>query len=445
MRANITAGLQRTFSSLAVYNYRLYFIGQLISVSGNWMQTIAQSWLVLQLTNSPVALGVLNALRFLPVTLLSLFGGVLADRLPKRQALFALQSLAALQATLLAILVLTGRITLWELYALSLALGMVNAFENPTRQSFVMELVGRDRVQNAVALNSSLMNTARIIGPAIAGVAISVLGIGFGFLLNAVSFAALLAALLLLRTSELFRAAAPRAKEPVFRQLGAGLRYALHTPEVLLTLILVGTLGAFGYNFSTVLPLIAKYVLHSGATGFSLLLTAMGVGSLAGALGSAYARRTTLGVLLTATGAFAVLLFLIGLSPWEPLTLGLLVALGLASVMFSTNANARLQLMAPGELRGRVLSMYFLLFAGTTPLGGFLVGVLAASIGVQPMIMLMAAVCGAGVAGVAWRAHRTGQLAPRETPKPGSGPAGPPTHAVAVAAPAAGGQQLGRS
>ncbi len=417
------AGLQRTFSSLAVYNYRLYFIGQLVSVSGTWMQNIAQAWLVLQLTNSPVALGTLTMLRFLPVTLLTLFGGVLADRLPKRRAVFCLQSLAALQALLLAILVLTHAIQLWQLYALAFVYGVINAFDNPTRQSFVMELVGRERLQNAIALNSSLMNSARIIGPAIAGVAISVFGIGGGFLLNAISFLALLVALLMMRSNELYRQPTPKASEPMFTQLGAGVRYALHTPEVLLILILVGTLGTFGYNFNTVLPLIAKYVLHFGAAGFSLLLSAMGLGSLAGALGVAYARRTSLPLLLVAGTAFSLLLFMIGLSPWAPVTLGLLVLLGVSSIMFSSSANTRLQLNAPGELRGRVLSMYFLLFAGTTPIGGLLVGVLAASVGVQSMVMLMAALCALGVVGVAWYARHTGHLGssagPHDRTEPG--------------------------
>lgn len=401
-------GLQRTFSSLAVYNYRLYFIGQLVSVSGTWMQNIAQAWLVLQLTNSPVALGTLTMLRFLPVTLLTLFGGVLADRLPKRPALFCTQSLAAVQALLLAILVLSHTIQLWQLYALAFFYGVINAFDNPIRQSFVMEMVGKEHLQNAIALNSSLMNSARIIGPAIAGVAIGVFGIGAGFLLNAISFLALLAALVLMRSNELYRALTPKSKDPMFTQLGAGLRYALHTPEALLILILVGTLGTFGYNTNTVLPLIAKFVLHAGTTGFSLLLSAMGLGSLAGALGVAYARRTSLSLLLVAGAAFSALLFLVGLSPWAPVTLGLLVLLGVSSIMFSSSANTRLQLNAPGELRGRVLSMYFLLFAGTTPLGGFLVGLLAEHLGVQPAVMLMAALCGLGVVGVAWFARRTG-------------------------------------
>lgn len=416
-------GLARTFSSLAVYNYRVFWLGQLVSVSGTWMQSTAQAWLVLKLTNSPVALGTVTMLQFLPVTLLTLFGGVLADRLPKRKAIFGLQALASVQAAILAVLVLTNTIQLWQLYVLALALGVINAFENPTRQAFVVELVGRDHLQNAIALNSSLFNSARIIGPAVAGVAINAMGLGGGFLLNAISFLALLFGLIIMRPDEFYSTPRPVQRGNMLGQLGEGLRYAWRTPQVLLILIVVGTLGTFGYNFSTILPLIAKYVLHTGVLGFGILLSAMGVGSLSGALTVASARRMSRAVLLGGAGLFSVLLILVGLSHWLPLTLGLLVVLGGAGIMFTANANTSLQLTAPNELRGRVMSMYFLLFAGTTPIGGFLVGVLAASLGVQPSVILMGAICLAGVAGASVYARKIGpdmelQQAPAEPQQP---------------------------
>lgn len=401
-----------TFSSLAVYNYRVFWIGQLVSVSGTWMQSTAQSWLVLQLTNSPLALGTITMLQFLPITLLTLFGGVFADRVRRRPAIFVLQSVAALQALVLAVLVLTGRIKLWELYALAPVLGVVNAFENPTRQAFVVELVGRERLQNAIALNSSLFNSARIIGPAVGGVVISTLGIGGGYLFNGISFFALLFALLIMRPGEFQQARVRKVRGNVFGELRDGLRYARRTPEILLLLILVATIGTFGYNFGTILPLIAKYTLQTGALGYGLLLSVMGVGSLIGALVVASGRRASLPVVLAAGAVFSVLLLLVGLSPWAALTLGLLVLLGLASITFSSNANTRLQLAAADEFRGRVLSMYFLLFAGTTPIGGFLVGLLAEHFGVRPMIALMAGACLLGVAGVALYARRTGRRRP---------------------------------
>lgn len=410
----------RTFSSLAIYNYRIYWLGQLVSLSGTWMQTTAQAWLVLKLTNSPTALGTVTMLQFLPVTLLTLFGGVLADRLPKRAVIVCTQSVAAVQALLLAGLVLSGRVQVWHIYLLALVLGVVNAFDNPTRQAFVVEMVGEEHLQNAIALNSSLFNSARVIGPALGGIVISAIGLGQAFLVNGLSFLPVIAGLLLMRPQE-FNARPQPQRGNVFGQLAEGVRYAVGTPEVLLVLIAVGVLGTFGYNFTTILPLIARYVLHSGALALGLLTSAIGVGSLVAALGVASARRTSLGVLLAAAALFSVVLVLVGLSTWLPVTLGLLVVLGVTSIVFSASANTRLQLAAPARLRGRVMSLYFLLFAGTTPLGGMAVGLLAARLGVPAAVVLMGAICLAGVAGVAVfaRSRRPQQVAaPAVQPAP---------------------------
>jgi MFS family permease len=401
--------LRQTFRSLAVYNYRLYWFGQLISISGTWMQTTAQAWLVLKLTNSPTALGTVTLLQFLPVTLFTLFGGVLADRLPKRTVVFSTQSVAALQALLLGTLVVANLVQLWHIYLLALLLGVVNAIDNPTRQAFVAELVGRERLQNAVALNSMLFNAARVVGPASAGVLISAVGIGQAFLVNAGSFLPVLVGLILMRPQE-FHAIPRPARGNVFGQVRAGILYAISSPDVLRTLIMVGILGTFGYNFTTVLPLLAKYALHGGALDLGLLTSAVGVGSVVAALGVASARRTSQAVILGAAVVFSGVLSLVGLSPWLPLTLGLLVVLGVASITFSSSANTRLQMAAPDELRGRVMSLYFLLFAGTTPIGGMVVGVSAAHIGVQATVVLLGAVCLLGVAGaVLFARHRPSQ------------------------------------
>jgi len=433
--------LGRTFESLTIFNYRVFWLGQLVSVSGTWMQTTAQAWLVLKMTNSPLALGTVTMLQFLPVTLLTLFGGVLADRLPKRKVVFCTQMVAALQALLLAVLVLTNTVQLWQIYALALLLGVVNAFDNPTRQAFVVELVGREHLQNAIALNSSLFNSARVIGPAIGGIVITAVGIGQAFLFNGLSFIPLIVGLLFLRPGQFYAVPQPQ-RGNIFRQLGAGVRYAAGTPEVLLILMTMAVMGTFGYNFSTILPLIAKYVLHAGAFGLGILTSALGVGSLIAALGVASARRTSHAVLLVpqdgsfsarsawccmcqgpasrlrflrnvfrrmvlgAAALFSVVLLLVGLSPWLPLTLALLVLLGAASIVFSASANTRLQLTAPPELRGRVMSLYFLLFAGTTPIGGFLVGVLATRMGVGATTVLFGAICLLGVAGASLFARR---------------------------------------
>ncbi len=397
--------LSRTFESLAIFNYRVFWLGQLVSVSGTWMQSTAQAWLVLKMTNSPLALGTVTMLQFLPVTVLTLFGGVLADRLPKRKVVFCTQTVAALQALLLAVLVLTNTVQLWQIYALALLLGVVNAFDNPTRQAFVVELVGKEHLQNAIALNSSLFNSARVIGPAIGGIVITAVGIGQAFLFNGLSFIPLIVGLLFLRPGQFYAVPQPQ-RGNMFRQLAAGVRYAAGTPEVLLILMTMAVMGTFGYNFNTILPLIAKYVLHAGAFGLGILTSALGIGSLIAALGVASARRTSHAVLLGAAALFSVVLTLVGLSPWLPLTLALLVLLGAASIVFSASANTRLQLTTPPELRGRVMSLYFLLFAGTTPIGGFLVGVLATRMGVGATTVLFGAICLLGVAGASLFARR---------------------------------------
>ena len=394
-----------TFRSLAIFNYRVFWLGQLISISGTWMQTTAQAWLVLQRTNSPTALGTVTLLQFMPVTLLTLFGGVIADRVPKRQLVFCTQSVAALQAAVLGVLVMSNRVQLWEIYSLAFLLGVVNAVDNPTRQAFVSQLVGHEQLQNAVALNSMLFNAARVVGPAIGGITISAIGIGQAFLFNAASFLPVLVGLAVMRPRE-FHAIAGPARGNIFKQIAAGIRYAVGTPDVLRTLTMVGILGLFGYNFTTMLPLLARYTLHAGALGFGILTSALGVGSVAAALGVATAQRTSQTVITVAALSFSVVLVLVGLSSWMPLTLVLLVVLGVVSMTFSSSANTRLQIAAPDQLRGRVMSLYYLLFAGTTPIGGMLVGVLAALAGVQHMVVLFGLVCLAGVASAALFSHR---------------------------------------
>lgn len=393
-------GVRRTFSSLSIYNYRMFWLGQLVSVSGTWMQTTAQAWLVLKLTNSPAALGAVTMLQFLPVTFLALFGGVIADRLPKRKILFCTQTFSSLQALTLATLVLTHNVQLWHIYALAFLLGISTAVDNPARQAFVVELVGKEGVVNAVALNSSLYNSARIIGPALGGIAINVFGIGGAFLANGLSYGAVLLGLALMRPDELRPGPAPRSGK-VLAQLSEGVSYSVRTPRVLAVLLVMLVLGGFGYTFNTTLPLIAKYVLDSNALGLGILLSAMGFGSLTAALTVAYFRRTSQTVLLMGAAAFAVLLFLVGTSTVLPLTLGLLMLLGFSTIVTSSSANTGLQLSVPDELRGRVMSLYFMCFAGATPFGGMLVGVLADKFGVQPAIMSMASACLLGVLGVA--------------------------------------------
>lgn len=387
----------RQFSSLAVYNYRVYFFGQMISLVGTWMQTTAQAWLVLQISHSPFALGTVTTLQFLPITVFTLFGGVFADRLPKRGMLIVTQSLALIQATILGLLVLTGTVELWHIYVLAAWLGLVNALDGPVRQSFVVELVGRDQLVNAVALNSSIFNTARIIGPAAAGLAIGFVGLSTAFLINAGSFVAVIGAYLMMHPADFYAPARRAAGSNVLQQIGEGIRYSVRTPAVLYLFIMLAFIGTFGYNFTVVIPLVAEFVLHVGPERFGLLTSAMGAGSLLAALGLAATGQASGRVLIGATILFVASFAGIAVSPVFILTAAILVVLGLAGVAFSTTINTTLQLIVPDELRGRVMSIFFLLFAGSTPFGGWLTGWLGEAIGVRQTLALEAAMCGLGI------------------------------------------------
>ena len=386
----------RIFSSLHNYNYRLYWFGQLLSITGTWIARVAQAWLVLDLTNSSFDLGLVSALQFVPITAFSLFGGVLADRFPKREVIILTQALMAIQSLILAILITSGHIQVWHIYILAMVLGLAAAFGNPTRQAFVSEMVGPDNLPNAVALNSGLFNTARIFGPAIGGALIAAFTIDIPFYINAVSYLAVIGGLLMMRPSELYNVPAP-VRGRVLGRLREGVDYATKTPSVLLPLILMGFIGTFGYNFTVMLPLVAKYILGTGALGFGGLMTALGVGSLVAAVGAAYLSRPTERLLLAGATAFAILLGLLAISSAFPLTIAILVALGVASIAFTTTANSRLQLTAPNELRGRVMSLYIFLRAGTAPLGSLLLGTLAENISVPVAVGTMAMLSGLGV------------------------------------------------
>jgi len=275
----------------------------------------------------------------------------------------------------------------------------------PTRQAFTVEMVGPKDLPNAVALNSMQFNVARIVGPVIAAIVIGTVGTATCFYLNAASFLAVIGAYTLMRESRLFPAIrAPH--EGMFRQVRQGLRYAVATTDVFVVLIVMAAIGTFGYNFQTILPLIATYVLHSGATGLSLLLASMGIGSVVAGLMVAYRGRATLRLLLVAAAVFTGVLFMVGLSHWQPLSAALVFLMGISGVLFMTTANTRLQLVVPGDMRGRVMGMYTLLFAGTTPIGSALVGILAEKTGVSATVMEMAGLCALGVLTGLWYTRR---------------------------------------
>jgi MFS family permease len=381
---------------MRVRNYRLFWVGQLVSLSGTWMQRVGQAWLVLQLTDSPFALGSVTALQFAPMLLLSLFGGVVADRWPKRRLLVVTQAIMACQAVAIATLASTGQIQLWHIYLLAAVLGTANAFDNPSRQALVIEMVGPRDLQNAVALNSSLFNSARVVGPAIGGAIIAAAGVAACFWLNAASYLAVIGALLAMRASEFHDVPVP-TRGRLLSQVGEGLAYALRTREICLILIILAALGCFGYNFTVFVPLLAHFVLDAGPFGFGILFSCLGAGSVLAALRLASRREATERTLLIGSATFSLVLLLVALSSSFVLTAALMVILGAASIVFSATANTRLQLIAPAALRGRIMSIYSLLFAGSTPIGAFVLGTLSEHLGVQVALAVCATICLVGV------------------------------------------------
>jgi predicted MFS family arabinose efflux permease len=385
------------FRSLSNRNFRLFWFGQFVSLAGTWMQDVALSWLVLDRTGSPGALGLTMTIRFLPALVFSLYGGVLADRLPKRRTIIVTQSIQLLVALTLAILTSTDLITIAFIYALAGIRGMADAVESPTRQAFVPEMVGKGQVSNAIALNSTQFNAARIVGPAIGAAIIAAFGYAACFYLNAASFLAVIIALLAMRAADL--RPSPRATgEKAFRKLIEGFRYARSTPNVVLILIILAALGTFGYNFQVVVPLVARFLVKSGVSGLAVLMASMGVGAVIGGLISAYRGKPSNRLLFGSALCFSVLQLGLGFSKSQAVSTGLMFVIGLFGVLFMTTANTRLQLLVPDHMRGRVMGMYILLFLGTTPIGSVVIGQLAERIGVQETVITMAGICLAGVA-----------------------------------------------
>jgi predicted MFS family arabinose efflux permease len=386
------------FRSLSVPNWRIFFFSQLVSLVGSWIHMTGLAWLVLHITGSPLAFGTVTALQFTPVAALTLFGGVLADRFPKRKVLIASETMALLQAGALGALVQWGHPTLAALFPLAVVQGVTMAVVIPTRQSFVVELVGRERLPNAVALYSSVFNLARLLGPAIGGLTIAKVGMAATFWLDAVSFVPVIIAYFCMRPADLYSAPA-RVHAGPWAEIASAVSYTWRTPPILLVMLLIAFVGTFGFNFSTQIPLVARFILRVGPERFGMLTSCMGVGSLAAALVQAtVARQPSRMILLTASCGFVVLLGAVALSHTYWLTGVLLAALGVAAVAVSTTANTTVQLAVPDDLRGRVMSLYVLLFACSTPLGGWLTGFFAQNLGVASAVALDAGLSGIGVA-----------------------------------------------
>jgi MFS family permease len=389
--------MQRSFGALHERNYRLYLLGQMVSQIGTWMQRTAQAWLVLDLTGSPLALGTVTAVQFVPVLFFTLWGGALADRVAKRDLMVVTQTLQMVQAFVLGFLVLSGTVQLWQVYALALVLGVTSAVDQPARRALASELVEREYLPSAVALNSAMLNLARVVGPALGGIGIVLVGVAGCFLLNGVSFVAVIVALTMMRSAEFRMVVSPR-RAGFATQIVEGFVYSWRTRDVAFTLILVCALGTFGYNFNVVLPLLARFALDSNALGFGGLNSALGIGSVAGALFAAGQGRSTVRALTFAATAFSVVLGLLGLAPFYVAAIVLLLAQGFWSVSFSTTANTRVQLAAPPELRGRVMGIYNLVFVGTTPIGAGLTGAVADRWDIRAALVTNAVCCLAGVA-----------------------------------------------
>jgi MFS family permease len=370
----LSAAVRRSFDSLAVRNYRRYFAGQVISLSGNWMQTVSALWLMLTLTGSGLAVGLTTALQFLPMLLFGAWGGLLADRFPKRRLLIVTQTLMAIPALALFAVTETGVVAPWMVYVAVLAIGAVNAVDNPTRQSFVFEMVGPDRVVNAVSLNSVIVQAARIFGPAVAGVLIAAFGVGPCFALNALTFAAMIVALLSMDPGALHAAPVSGHGRGAIR---AGLRYVRRTPELAVPLALMALVGTFGLNFQVVLPLLARFTFDGGASVYATLVAAMGAGSVVGALFVGSRGRADARLIAAAAAAFGVLALLAALMPSLALEIPVLALLGASAVAFAASINSSLQLAVAPEMRGRVMSLYSVVFLGSTPIGGPLSGWLA--------------------------------------------------------------------
>lgn len=335
------------------------------------MQTVGQAWLVLELTGSGTALGLVVALQFLPVLLFAPWGGVLADRFSKRKLLFITQTSAGTLALILATLVLTNTVTLWMVYVLASLLGIVNAVDNPTRQSFAFEMVGADNVRNAVTLNSTEVNLARIIGPAIAGIIIATIGIAFCFFLNAVSYGATLICLFLMRASELHL---EKPLERVKGQLMQGFRYVWHTPLLRNTLIMMGIVGTFTFEFQVSLALMAKYTFAGDAHAYALLMSSMGIGAVIGGLATAGRKRIVPQDLVWISIGFGIAMMLASLAPSLTLGAAAMVIVGVCSLWFQSLGNSLLQLESVPNMRSRVMSLWSVAFMGSTPIGGPIIG-----------------------------------------------------------------------
>lgn len=387
-----------TFKSLRHKNYRLFFLGQIFSLIGTWMQSMAQSWLVYQLTYSSVWLGTISFLNSIPILFLSMFGGSLADRMSKRTLIIITQTVSLLQALLLAVLVLLGMATVEIVALLALSLGMINAFDIPARQSFIVELVGKDDLANAIALNSATFNAARIIGPAVGGVVIAAVGVGWCFLLNALSFVAVLISLAKISVQP--RRERQTTAMNVFSSIKDSIAYIRSDISLVALLTLVAVVTIFGWSYAVLLPIFADSILQIGAVGLGNLMTSVGIGAFVSAVtvASVESKITARSFVYTGISLFVICISIFALSSNVSLSLMALMGVGMGLVMFLATANASIQGHVPDELRGRVMGLYSLVFQGLSPFGSLTMGIVAHLIGVRGAVLIGGCIC--GIAGV---------------------------------------------
>jgi MFS family permease len=397
----VTEALERSFASLQIPNFRRYFTGQLVSLSGNWMQTIAEIWLILSLTGSGLAVGFTTALQFLPMLVFGAWGGLIADRVPKRRLLLLTQGLHMIAPLTMLALALEGALVPAMVFGLVFLRGCVNAVDYPTRQAFVMEMVGSDRVVNAVSLNSVLVHSARVIGPALAGVLIATIGVEPCFALNAASFAFMIWVLAGMDTERLQPAKVAEREPGAVR---AGLRYVRREPELWIPLGLMAIVGTLGYNFQSVLPLLASFTFHGGASTYAVLVAAMGLGAIIGALINGARGSVTPMLLIGAALVFGLLSLLAAGAPTLTLEILALAPLGAATVTLAASINSSLQLASEPSMRGRVMALYSIVFLGSTPIGGPLSGWLSEAVDPRAALVMggIAAIAGALFARIAF-------------------------------------------
>ncbi|MEW9700003.1 MFS transporter [Paenibacillus sp. SI8] len=371
-----TTFIDRHFHALTHRNYRYLWLGQCVSLIGTWMQNIGQSWLVLTITGSPFKLGVVGAFQFMPILCFSLFAGIIVDKFPKKNILLVTQTVSMILAFTLAILVLTDSVKYSYILVLALLLGLNNTLDMPTRQAFNIEIVGKEDLMNAIALNSTTFNMARIVGPSIGAVMMALLGAGWCFLLNGISFIAVLYGLLHIKAAPYVRK--KRSSEGVLKEIKDGIVYIARDPLLAQTVLLVTVIGTLAFNFNVLIPVFTKNVLHLGETTYGTLMSCLGIGSFAGALTMSF-RKQGPRIIISSVCSLLVAMCLIfnGLSSSAWLVGVLLALTGFFNIMFATNSNSNLQMHAKEEYRARVMSVYSLVFAGSTPIGNLFAGFIA--------------------------------------------------------------------